>query len=229
MKKQKKLRWCVLTALIAAADYSWALWYYGQLYRNGTLLSVAQVTTETLPHILLQNILVNVPEILAIAAVWMWMGQKHFSQKMGLTIPVKKRFTLLAAAGLCLLALVLALWFSGVKPLAVGYQWVYYLLIIALTEELMFRGLLPYLMEKSGASGLAIWVAPGILFACMHTLMPMVQNGFTVRRFMLCLLSVLGGYTAGHCVFYALRRWSGTLWLPILFHGLLDFSSVFSP
>lgn len=232
MKKQKKLRWCVLTALIAAVDYSWALGYYGGLYRNGTLLSAAQVTMvtmETLPHILLQNILVNVPEILVVAAVWICMGQGRFAREMGLAIPVKRHFVLLAAAGLCLLTLFWALLFSGLRPLAVGYQWVYYLLLIAFTEELMFRGLLPYLVEKSGACGWAVWVIPGILFACMHTLMPMVQNGFTIGGLVLHLLPVLGGYTAGHCAFYALRRWSGTLWLPVLLHGLLDFSSVFSP
>ncbi len=46
-------------------------------------------------------------------------------------------------------------------------------------------------------------ILPGALFACMHTLMPMVQNGFTAESFVLPLLSVLGGYTVGHCGFYA--------------------------
>jgi len=229
VKKQKKLRWFVLAALIAASEYGWTLWYYGGLYRNGTLLAVSQVTAETLPRILFQNILVNGPEILVAAAVLFWMGRERFVQEMGLMIPRKKCLPLLIAAGLCLLMLVLALLFSRLEPLAVSYQWVYYLLLIAFTEELIFRGLLPYLMEKSGAPGWAVWVVPGILFACMHTLMPMVQNGFTVRGLVLRLLSVLGGYTAGHCGFYALRRWSGTLWLPVLLHGMLDFSSVFLP
>ena len=198
-----------------------------RLYRDGVLLSASRVTVETLPRILLQNILVNGPEMLAVTVGLVWMGRERFAQEMGLTIPGKKRFALLTALVLCLLPLALALLFSGSEPLAIGYQWGYYLLIIAFTEELMFRGLLPYLMEKSGLSGWAVWIIPGVLFACMHTLMPMIQNGFTVRGLVFRLLSVLGGYTAGHCGFYALRRWSGTLWLPVLIHGLLDFSSVF--
>lgn len=91
------------------------------------------------------------------------------------------------------------------------------------------KELLPLLMERSGAPVWAVWGIPGVLFACMHTLMPMVQNGFTVRNLVFRLLSVLGGYTVGHCGFYALRRWAGTLWLPVLIHGLLDFSSIFIP
>ncbi len=83
------------------------------------------------------------------------------------------------------------------------------------------------LVEKGGVPAWAVWVLPGVLFACMHTLMPMIKNGFATESFVLHLLSVLGGYTVGHCSFYALRKWSVTLWLPVLVHGLLDFSSVF--
>ena len=113
------------------------------------------------------------------------------------------------------------------EPLAIGYQWVYYLLFVALTEEFTFRGLLPFLAEKSGAPVWVVWIFPGIMFSCMHTLIPMTYNGFTVKAFVWSALTMLGGYTAGHCGFYALRRWSGTLWLPVLVHGTLDFLSIF--
>lgn len=225
--KRKRWYWCALAILIAAVEYSWAYKYYRELYRNGSLLSASRVTTETLPDTLLQEVLVNGPEILAAVTALVWMGRERFAQEMGLTMPGTKRFALPAGTGLCLLGLAWALLVSGSGQLAVVYQWVYYLLLIAFPEELMFRGLLPYLMEKGSAPNWAVWVIPGMLFACMHTLMPMVYNGFTPESFLWQMLTVVGGYTVGHCGFYFLRRWSGTLWLPILVHGILDFLGVF--
>ena len=44
------------------------------------------------------------------------------------------------------------------------------------------------LVEKSGVPVWVVWVLPGVLFACMHTLMPMVKNGFVTESFMLHLV-----------------------------------------
>lgn len=47
---------------------------------------------------------------------------------------------------------------------AIGYQWGYYLLFIALMEELVYRGWLPYLIQKSGLPEWCVWVITGILW-----------------------------------------------------------------
>ena len=227
--KPKRMAYCMLAVLISAAAYAWTLWYYGGLYRNGALLSASQVRGDTLLPTLTQEFIAALPEILAAVIAWVVLGLEQFPLEMGLKANCRKKGLLPLLAGGYLLALPLALWFVNLEPLAICYQWGYYLILIAFLEELIFCGLLPFLMEKSGVPAWAVWVIPGVLFACMHTLMPMVQNGFAVRTLAFHLLSVLGGYTAGHCGFYALRRWSGTLWLPILVHGLLDFSSIFIP
>ena len=155
------------------------------------------------------------------------LGQERFTEEMGLRVQWQKKTALLLAAGACLLALAAAFLLVKAEPLAIGYQWVYYLLFVALTEEFTFRGLLPFLAEKSGAPAWVVWIFPGVMFSCMHTLIPMTYNGFTLKVFIWSALSMLGGYTVGHCGFYALRRWSGTLWLPVLVHGTLDFLSIF--
>lgn len=211
--------------LIVAAEYGWALWYYGGLCRDGTLLSASRVTAETLLPTLFQHVFVRVPELFAAIIAIGRMGRERFACEMGLAIHGKSRHAL-PAAGLSLLLLAGVLLLSGLKPLVVGYQWGYCLFLIAFVEEFVFRGLLPYLMEKSGVPAWAVWVVPGILFACMHNIMPMARNGFAAAAFFRQVLSVAGGYTVSHCAFYALRRWSGTLLLPVLIHGMLDFLGV---
>ena len=227
MNTLKRVGYCILAILIAAVIYGWSLWYYGGLYQDGALLSASQVTAETLLPILSQEWRVVLPEIIAAVIAWALLGWKQFPQEMGLKAERGKKAILSLLAAGYLAALFLALLVVKAEPLAICYQWGYYLLLIAFWEELIFRGLFPLLVEKGGVPTWVVWVLPGVLFACMHTLMPIVKNGFAAESFVLYLLSVLGGYTVGHCGFYALRKWSGTLWLPILVHGLLDFSSVF--
>ncbi len=227
MDTLKRVGYCILAILIAAVIYGWSLWYYGGLYQSGALLSASQVTAETLLPTLSQELIVVLPEILAAVIAWALLGWKQFPQEMGLKAESVKKEILSLLAGGYLGALFLALLTVKSEPLTICYQWGYYLFLIALWEEFIFRGLLPLLVEKGGVPTWVIWLLPGVLFACMHTLMPIVKTGFAAESFVFRLLSVLGGYTVGHCGFYALRKWSGTLWLPVLVHGLLDFSSVF--
>lgn len=227
MTRKKEIKWLILAALIPLAAYLWGLWYYGGLYQSGQLLPTSKVTSDTLFYTLAQNIAGLLPELLTGTTALVLLGQERFTEEMGLRVQRQKKTALLLAAGACLLALAAAFLLVKAEPLAIGYQWVYYLLFVALTEEFTFRGLLPFLAEKSGALVWVVWIFPGVMFSCMHTLMPMIYNGFTLKSFVWSALTMLGGYTAGHCGFYALRRWSGTLWLPVLVHGTLDFLSIF--
>ena len=102
---------------------------------------------------------------------------------MGLKAESVKKEILSLLAGGYLGALFLALLTVKSEPLTICYQWGYYLFLIALWEEFIFRGLLPLLVEKGGVPTWVIWLLPGVLFACMHTLMPMVKTGFAAESF----------------------------------------------
>ena len=227
MTRKKEIKWLALAALIPIVTYLWGLWCYGGLYRSGQLLSASKVTPDTILSTLAQNTVVLLPQLLTGTAALVLLGRERFTEEMGLRVRRQKKTALLLAAGACLLTLAVAFLLVKAEPLAIGYQWVYYLLFVALTEEFTFRSLLPFLAEKSGAPAWVVWIFPGMMFSCMHTLIPMTYNGFTVKAFIWSALTMLGGYTAGHCGYYALRRWSGTLWLPVLVHGTLDFLSIF--
>lgn len=188
MDTLKRVGYCILAILIAAVIYGWSLWYYGGLYQSGALLSASQVTAETLLPTLSQELIVVLPEILAAVIAWALLGWKQFPQEMGLKAESVKKEILSLLAGGYLGALFLALLTVKSEPLTICYQWGYYLFLIALWEEFIFRGLLPLLVEKGGVPTWVIWLLPGVLFACMHTLMPMVKNGFVTESFMLHLV-----------------------------------------
>lgn len=223
-RKSARFIYPLLAVLIAGADYGWSLWYYGSLFHGNQLLSAAEVTTGNLRQMLCQHVLVSLPVILFSLAFLIAL-RSSFASQMGLTIGKKRdRLSIGVMGSVYLAMLVAALLMGGITQLSAVYQWVYYLLFVAFTEELVFRGMLPWLIEKSGLPKWCVWVIPGILFAVMHTLIPVIKFGGSAGSFLMQLLSCLGGYTLGGCIFYSFRRWSGTLWLPVLIHATLDFA-----
>lgn len=226
MEKKGKRLWCLLAAGIAAAWYLWDLWYYGGLYREGLLFSAADASPETIGPLVCQHLLSDAP-VLLVAVTFALVWRKDFFEISALTLYTKRGRISAALAGTVYLLLLPAgfLWGKG-DWFAIGYQWGYYLLSVALMEELVYRGWLPYLIQKSGLPEWCVWVIPGVLFGCAHTLIPVIKEGFGLS-ILLTLLSSVTGYLAGACAFYGLRRWSGSLWLPVLLHAALDFTGVF--
>lgn len=227
MEKKRKSFWWVLAVGIAVAWYLWDLWYYGGLYRKGFLLSAADASPKIIGSLVWQHLLSNVPVLLA-AIILALFRHKDFFEISALTLHTSRGRISAALAGVVYLLLLPAgfLWGKG-GWFAIGYQWGYYLLFIALMEELVYRGWLPYLIQKSGLPEWCVWVIPGILFGCVHTLMLVIKEGFGLN-ILLTLGSSTIGYLVGACAFYALRLWSGSLWLPVLLHAALDFTGVFA-
>ena len=226
IEKKEKCSWWLLAVGIAAAWYLWNLRYYGGLCRKGLLLSAADAAPETIGPLICQHLLSAVPVLLA-AVILALVRRRDFFEISALTLHTGRGRISAALAGAAYLLLLPAgfLWGKG-DWFSIAYQWGYYLFFVALMEELVYRGWLPYLIEKSGLPTWCVWVIPGVLFGCAHTLIPVIKEGFGLNIF-LTLLSSVTGYLAGACGFYALRRWSGSLWLPVLLHAALDFTGVF--
>lgn len=227
MEKKEKGLWWLLAVGIAAAWYLWDLWYYGGLYRKGLLLSAAEASPENVGTLVCQHLISNLPILLA-ALVLALIYHKKFFKISDLMLHTKrgKIFAILAGAVYLLVLPAGFLWGKG-SCFAIGYQWIYYLIFVALMEELVYRSWLPHLIQKSGLPEWCVWVIPGVLFGCAHTLIPIIKEGFG-PSILLTLISSATGYLAGACAFYALRCWSGSLWLPVLLHAALDFSGVFA-
>lgn len=193
------------------------------LYQSGKLIAVKELQSGDIPAALLQHFLVNIP-ILCMIGIAVWVWKRQFPAVFGLTTgDKKKRCSMLLAGGAFVLLLAAALVKEVNTPANLLYQRLYYLIFIALAEEALCRGLLPVLMEKGEFPKWCVWIIPGVLFGMMHTLIPAIKGTLTAAT----VFSSIGGMLVSHCVFYAWRRWSGTLWLPIFIHAALDFAGVF--
>lgn len=223
----KKYGYLLLAVSVAAGIYGWALWYCGGLYRAGSLLSAQEVTAENFSRLFCQHLITAGPQLAILAGTARFQPRK-FTEIFGSQREEKRGYiaVCLAGTGYLLLLWLGSLW-GKASPLSVLYQWGYYLIFVALAEEAIFRGLLPWLVQKSGLPAWCVWVIPGVLFGCMHTLMPVIQQGLSVHLLGILASSVLG-YLAYSCGAYALRRWAGILWLPILLHAALDFTAIFA-
>lgn len=223
-EREKKIGLLILTVFIAVTDYLWSFWYFRSRYSTGTLLSISQVSAENLGNMLFQNVAVNLITLLTAAILWLIL-RRDFGKILGF-VGGNRRGHLAAgiAGGIYALLLVAALVWSGISVLALVYQWIYFLVLVALSEEFLFRAVFPWLMEKSRLPSWCAWIVPGVLFGAAHTLVPLVKFG--ASTLLPELLSGVAGYVLASCGFYALRRWSGTIWLPVFIHAVLDFTGI---
>lgn len=218
----------LLALFIPVCEYLWGLWYYGGLYHSGALLGVLSVSRENLGALLTQHLLSLLPVgLTAIGALLVL--KRAFARELGFTLGTRRaRLTSAIAGGLYLALLIVRLFLKSDSILASFYGWLYYLFFVALAEELIFRSVLPWLLEKSGVRDAFVWVIPGILFGFMHSLMPLIKewDGTALHLLSLLISPVLGGLIGG-CCFYWLRRRLKTIWFPVLLHAILDYLSTF--
>lgn len=226
MSQTKSQPACAVGAIaLAAADYAWAFGYYRGLYQSGKLLSAARASGDTLGALLTQNLLVSLP-VLLMAAVLLLVMKGRFVQTMGLSLPQgRSRVSAGIALGVYAALLAVALLLRKGSALAIVWQWLYYLVFVALCEELEFRAVLPWMMERSGLPAWCVWAVPGVLFGCMHTLIPLVKGSGAAEMVEL-LFSGMIGYMIMSYAMYRVRSWARTLWLPVLIHAALDFLGV---
>lgn len=88
-------------------------------------------------------------------------------------------------------------------------------------EELEYRALMPAIL-KGCVHKYVEWLLPNVLFACAHLMMSMIQGkGFTE------LLGILGSSIVDYVLMGVFWEWckrkSGSLWVGVLIHAIMDF------
>lgn len=109
------------------------------------------------------------------------------------------------------------------------YYWLHILLNIGLAEELMYRGF-AYSRLKQVNPWLALLVS-GFFWGAGHAIYAGVIAGRSIPQILAAMVvgggeisvTALGGMVGG-IGFAALYEWSGTLFVPVLVHAILDFS-----
>lgn len=100
------------------------------------------------------------------------------------------------------------------------YNFIKYLFFIALGEEIIFRGIM-YNVIKQVSSRNATLIS-GACFGLMHVLSIYWYGGSTSAILMWVVSELVGGILAGG-YFIFLYEISGTIFLPVLIHAILDY------
>lgn len=152
---------------------------------------------------------------------------------------VRERFALSFMAGLACSAAIVII--NAVIPGILGgmelarpgtllIQLVYFMAVIAIPEEIIFRGYILSRMEQSSERKYAGVVISGIMFMLIHLpyqavmnggLLPLILNGYGVTLIMtfvwhivFCILLKKTGAIYGAILFHAVMNWSNYLFVP---------------
>ncbi len=200
----------------------------GLLYlikNNGFEIYSASLASQYPGKILLQwGVLSIYPAILVLAA---WLRRKsEFVQDIGLKISKKQQKILVLAMSAVLLVMSIAAIAKTGDILLIVLNLVFYLAVVSFAEEFILRGVCPLLLRDFPK--LVIYLLPNILFAGLHIF---AYNGFqplSMEYVIHFLSSQMLGLVVSGMAFQLIKDYTGTLWIPILLHAILDFSSVLS-
>ena len=101
----------------------------------------------------------------------------------------------------------------------------YYLVVVAFSEEFVIRDACTYLLRDS--SWPLRYLLPNAIFALLHLFLyaewgeigaDVLIRFFTTGTFF--------GYVSMGCLFQLFKEKSGSIWLPVLLHGLMDYSVI---
>lgn len=193
--------------------------YFKYLNENGGILSISKAAQD-LPGIITQSLIVNVPILVMMFLTFVILRKKAVDY---LVLGLEKK-----SAKMIVLLLVTVYVLSLMRQLVVYddeativFKWIYYLVFVAFCEELEYRALMPAIL-KNRVHKYVGWLLPNILFACAHLLLPTVLGkGFTELLGILC--SSITGYVLGGVFFEWCKRKTGSLWVGVLIHAIMDF------
>ena len=228
MEKAKPLRklWVriLLAVGICAADLLLGAGYLYWRKEQGILYSVRNASS-CFPGILWQSVFCSLfPFALLLIAAF----------RLKKALPARMYFTLkgtwqrMTALLLCIAILGITVYCLAAKgdPGTILFNLLYYLLFISFTEEFVVRSVCADLLHT--ASWPIRYLVPNASFALMHVFSYAQFGTITGSYLVRFLTSDFLGLVFGGCMFQLLKEKSGTIWIPILLHGLMDYTDVLS-
>ncbi len=214
----------LLAVSVCAAEFAVTALYLYPLVLSGDAVAASKAS-EDLPGILKQSfVLLLFPLLLFI--LFASMLKKDFAEKMYLKLEGK--WQRIAAAVLCVAALGITVYCLTVKEdrQSILFAFPYYFLFVAFTEEFVCRDVCPYFLRN--AEWPVRYLIPGICFSMLHLFSYSGWKPLTAAAVTAFFSEGFIGFVIFGCLMQYLKEKSGTLWLPVLLHGLLDFTTVFT-
>ncbi|MBQ3460574.1 MAG: CPBP family intramembrane metalloprotease [Solobacterium sp.] len=220
--KSKNLWKTILPIGICAVDFMIMAFFFYPKAQSGELLSVRHAS-KNLCGVFMQSMTVFLypAALLILFAAFL---RKDFIQQMYMTLEGKwQRIT----AGILLLTILgLTVWCLIVKEdkISVLFSLLYYSVFIAFAEEFLCRDVCTWFLQDF--SWPVRYLIPNICFALLHIFSAANWGEITGDILLHFITSQALSLTVAGCLFQLLKEKSGTIWLPVLLHALMDFSIV---
>ena len=132
------------------------------------------------------------------------------------------------AAAALLAAAILGFTFYGLvtKPdkASVLVSLFYYLVVVAFSEEFVMRDACTWFLRDSSRP--LRYLLPNTIFALLHLFLYAQWGEVSGEVLLRFFTDAFLGYVFMGCMFQLLKEKSGSLWLPVLLHGLMDYSVI---
>ena len=224
MVQVSKLKKLLLVFLITALDLLCGPFLLMVLGRWGyPTYSVTQFD-EYPGKVLLQTILLSV-YFLILFLSFRYILKNNFLRDMGLLVNTHVQLQYLSLLGILLVISAAIAVRRTEKPFLILYGLFYFVFAVGFTEEFLIRGACVYLLKEFPWQ--IKYLLPNFLFAMLHIFAYTGFEPLTLEIFREFVTTQLWTLMASGCCLQLLKECTGTLWVPILIHGLMDFCITF--
>ena len=189
---------------------------------SGTLIPSTAASTN-ISGIFVQNLITSAFTIL-LFIIFLVILKNRFADEMYLKIKGKISLVVVATLVVILLRFMIFCLITKQDKITVLYNLFYYVFFIAFFEEFIFRDLFPFLLKNEKT--LIRYLIPGIMFGLIHVFNYSGWQSITAYQVIKFITSQMLGYIAFSCVMQFLKEKSGTIWIPVLVHTIMDYSGI---
>lgn len=212
----------LLIALITVID---VLTTIPLLYRwkESEVLVPTLSASSNIPGIFVQNLITSAFAIF-LFIIFLVILKNRFADEMYLKIKGKISLVVVVTLVAILLGFMIFCLITKQDKITVLYNLFYYAFFIAFFEEFIFRDVLPFLLKEEKT--LLRYLVPAIMFGLIHIFNNSGWQSITAYQVVKFITSQMLGYIAFSCVMQFLKEKSGTIWIPVLVHTIMDYSGI---
>lgn len=212
----------LLTLAVSGAEFLTAALYLWPKSLRGELIPVRRAS-EDLPAAFRQEMIpFLIPlGLLILYAVFL---KKDFPARMYLRLDGKWQRVAALILGGGILALTAYCLIVKEDRITVLFSLFYYLVFVGFEEEFVCRDVCTDFLRD--AAWPVRYLVPNLCFAMLHLFERTGWGAVTGADLVRFLTADLAGLTVSGCLFQLFKEKSGTLWLPVLLHALMDYSVV---
>lgn len=212
----------LLILFISALNLASTIPFIYKWQESGELISTTSASAN-IPGILAQNLITSAFSIL-IFIIFLLILKHRFADEMYLKVKGKIPFITVLALVVILMAFTIYCLISKQDKITVLYNLFYYVFFIAFFEEFIFRDVFPFLLKDE--KSVIRYLVPGIMFGIVHLFNYSGWQNLSAEYIIQFFTTKFLGLVVSSFVFQFMKEKSGTIWIPVLVHAIMDYSCI---